>query len=446
MLLGYGYILGIVVTTLIMRCIDTMGLPLNFALVAVVLVAISILGSWLTRNAPKHGWSGGVLFTWSEQTALQKWVYGFLLALLVVRLSSLAGEVVWRPLHPWDAWTTWSVRARVWFEFKQLIPFVDATTWLADTTATRYTIDAWRYPATVSLVQLWTAIGYDQWDESINNLPWLLCVVALGMGFYGQARLWGSSPLQSMLFTYLLLSMPLLDVHVALAGYADLWMATVFSFSAIAFFQWLRTGDYRQGLMALALALFCPLIKSEGTVWLLTFIPALLLARTRVKTQLATIGALAGLVSVWFMVGGFSANLPLIGQIQVTPQLIQFPGLGQFALGFTPNWYSFIQNFFVLANWHLLWYLFIAVVLLTTPWWIANRILRLCSVQVCAGFLMLFVLFFLTDASRWAEQGTSNNRLFLHMVPMLLFYVLILLNAVGDRRSRIQTASVPQPA
>ena len=446
LLLGYGYILGILVTTLTVRFVDAVGLSLNFTLLAILLTAISSLGTWVTRNTARRGWSEGVFSTWREQTTWQKWVYGLLLGLIMVRIIGFAGEIIWRPLHPWDAWTTWSVRARVWFEFKQLIPFVDATTWLADTTATRYTIDAWRYPVTVSLLQLWTAIGYGQWDESINNLPWLLCVIALGMGFYGQARLWGGSPLQSMLFTYLLLSMPLLNVHVALAGYADLWMATVFGFSAIAFFQWLRTGDYRQGLMALALALFCPLIKSEGTVWLLTFIPPLLLVRTTLKQQLGIFGALIGLLGLWFTVGGVSVNLPWVGEMRVTPKLIQIPNLGQFVFTFRPNWDSFVQNFFILANWHLFWYLLIVVMLVSAPQLVANRVLRLCSLQVWTGFLMLFVLFFMTEASQWADLYTSNNRLFLHMVPMLLFYVLILLNAVGDRRSRIQTASVPQPA
>ena len=37
---------------------------------------------------------------------------------------------------------------------------------------------------------------------------------------------------------------------------------------------------------------------------------------------------------------------------------------------------------------------------------------------------MLFVLFFLTDAQRWAEQYTSINRVFMHFVPALLFWMM----------------------
>ena len=54
----------------------------------------------------------------------------------------------------------------------------------------------------------------------------------------------------------------------------------------------------------------------------------------------------------------------------------------------------------------------------------AERWLRAELVFVAASLLALFVLFFLTDAQRWAEQYTSINRVFLHFVPAFLFFVL----------------------
>ena len=49
------------------------------------------------------------------------------------------------------------------------------------------------------------------------------------------------------------------------------------------------------------------------------------------------------------------------------------------------------------------------------------------------GFL--FVLFFFTDASAWAENYTSTNRLILHIVPAL-FSLLALLLASLDPAPR----------
>jgi hypothetical protein len=43
------------------------------------------------------------------------------------------------------------------------------------------------------------------------------------------------------------------------------------------------------------------------------------------------------------------------------------------------------------------------------------------------GASFLFVLFFFTDAARWAEDLTSLNRLLLHLVPLLVYWLVLLL-------------------
>ena len=254
--------------------------------------------------------------------------------------------------------------------------------------------------------------------------PWFGAALALGFGFYGQARLWGASALTALVFAWLLLSLPVLDTHVALAGYADLWMAVVFSLAAIAFFQWLRDGDRRQGLLALPLALACPLVKLEGTVWLVMFVPALLMVRLRGRPlwTLAGLGVVLGLV--WWSVGGVAFSLPGLGEFRLTPELFQVPYLGQFRLGYRGTWEPVLKNFFALANWHLLWYLALAAAVAAVPGIRAERWRRVMAVFIASCLLLLFVLFFLTDAQRWAEQYTSINRVFLHFVPVLLFWIV----------------------
>src|SRR5699024_3645182 len=157
------------------------------------------------------------------------------------------------------------------------------------------------YPKTVSLISLWVSLALERWDDSLINLPWLFCAIALGLAFYVQLRGWGFTLLASLLGTYLLFSLPLLNTHVALAGYADLWLATVYCLAGMAFLQWLRTGDSRQGGLALLLALACPLINREGLIWMLTFLPPLMIARLSSKAILLTgVGSLIGL-TVWYV-------------------------------------------------------------------------------------------------------------------------------------------------
>ena len=423
--LGYGYLLGVLAVTLLLRAQAMVGLPLNFVGPMIVLALLALVGGGFAWRRMHHPMEPAPLsIGWREQPIWQGVLLALLLAWLGWRLLGLAQEIWWRPLYPWDAWTTWTVRPRVWAELRDLVPFVDPQRWLADTTGSVYTIEAWTYPYTVPLLTLWPTLAFGAWNETAANLPWLAAALALGLGFYGQVRLWGATPLAALVFTWLLVSLPVLDTHVALAGYADLWMAVVFSLAVIAFFQWLRTGDRRQGLLALLLALACPLIKLEGTVWLLMFIPALLVVWLRgwPLWTLAGIGVVLGWV--WWAVDGVAFNLPGLGKFRLTPELVQVPYLGRFNLGYRGTWEPVLKNFFVLANWHLFWYLALVAAVAAVPGMLAERWRRVIALFIGTCLLMLFVLFFLTDAQRWAEQYTSINRVSLHFVPALLFWIM----------------------
>jgi hypothetical protein len=444
LLLAYGYLLGILFTTLLLRAMDSLGLTLNFPLCALVLSALILLGIQQTRTLWQ--WSDS-LAAWRQQPLRQNLFFGLVLIGIAIKFYGFAVEIGLRPLYPWDAWTTWGVRPQVWFEFKRLVPFVDAAGWLAaDHSQTVYLLEAWHYPPAVSLIQLWMSLGYGQWHDSVANLPWLLCGFALGMGFYGQARLWTDNPLRSLVFTYLLLSIPLLNAHVALAGYADLWMATVYGLAAIALLQWLRTRDRAQGLLALSCGLACALVKVEGVVWLLTLVPVAMVTLTPRRYRLSLMLLLAVLLILWFWSGGFSATFPGLGAIHVQPERIEIPYLGRFDVVYSPNWEPFLHSFFVLGSWHLFWYVMILLVLVALPRIAGDRLLLVCSAVVGSGLAMLFFLFVMTEAREWAAKYTSINRLFLHITPLLMFYGLILFHALRSQSPDTKTLSEPQSA
>jgi hypothetical protein len=436
--LGYGYLLGMLVVTLLLRLQTAAGWPLNFAGPAVVLALLALAGGgwfWRRNSRPLsmvnlRSWIGSDFPSLRVGVRWQQLLFVLLLIWLGWRFALLAQEVWWRPLFPWDAWTTWTVRPRVWAELGKLAPFVDSQRWLADAAGSVYTIEAWNYPATVPLLALWPTLAYGAWNETAANLPWLGVYVALGLGFCGQARLWGATPLTALIFTWLLLSLPLLNTHVALAGYADLWLAAVFGLATIAFFQWVRDGDRRQGMLALLLIAFCPLVKLEGAVWLLLFIPALLVARLRGWLLLALAGVAAALGLGWWWTGGVAFAIPGLGQFVLQPDLIQVPYIGRFALGYRGGWDPVVKNFLILANWHLFGYLAPIAAGVAAAAVVRRRVepwLRAELVFVATSLLALFVLFFLTDAQRWAEQYTSINRVFLDFVPALLFWALTVL-------------------
>lgn len=427
--LGYGCVLGLVAVTLALRLWDALGWTLDFAPLAGLLAALAGAGLWL----------GGRPGRWAPPRGLLWWL---LLGWLGVRLGVLAWEAGLRPLYPWDAWATWAVKARVWAELGSLAPFGDAAAWMENRA---YPLAAWHYPGTVPLIQVWLALGAGSWDETLVNLAWPAGLAALGLAFYGQARAWGLAPLPALAGTWLLLSLPLLNVHAVLAGYADLWLAACHGLAAMALLLWLRDGDRRQGGLALLCLLALPLLKLEGTVWLLTFVPPLLVAGLGPRrAALAGVAAVAVFLA-WYGLGGFVLEPAWPGRIEVTPERLVLPYLGVFNLGYREVGWAFIHNLYLLENWHLLWYLAPLLLAVTVRRWLADRVLLAGAVLLFSGALMLFVLFFYTDASQWAAQFTSLNRVLLHTVPALVFYLLVLTGELMPALRHTAPSARPRP-
>lgn len=420
-LLGYAYLVGTLATTLVMRLLDVLGLRLGFSSIALSLVLLIVLGLMVGRGAIWRGLHVGADFR-----SVSGWggvVFVVLLELVVIRMAGLGLEVIWQPLFPWDAWSQWATKARVWYELGHLTPFISAEAWLQGVEG--YTDLAPHYPPAIPLLQAWMSFGLGRWDDALMNLPWLMVALALAMAFYGQARIWGVSPLFAMMATYFLLSLPMLNTHVALAGYADLFLGAAYGMAAFAFFNWSRSRDRWQGTMAVLLGAGCILIKQPGIGWALTFLPALWVA----------LAPRAGLIGSVVLGGLGLACLLIFGQAGI--------GLLGYSVkfAFTAVWEPLWVNLAILDNWHLLFYLAVMALLLFLPR-LFSPAFRAMSMLLASALAFIFVVFFFTHVSTWIESYTVVNRALLHMVPMLLFYVMVLFwEAGGESGKSDQTAN-----
>ncbi|MDX1605909.1 MAG: hypothetical protein R3202_06925, partial [Candidatus Competibacterales bacterium] len=206
----------------------------------------------------------------------------------------------------------------------------------------------------------------------------------------------------------------------ALAGYADLWLAAVFGLAALALLQWLVDGSAWQLLLALLLGLACPLIKLEGVVWaaLLLSLP---LFRLPGRWLLTCLAVLAALTAGWYLNDGIQWGL-----VTLTPALIDLPYLGRYELTYTDSWQSLADNLLLQGSWNLFWYLPPLGLLLGLPRVGRDRQWTAALLLLGLGLAMLYVLFFYTSAEEYARRGTSLNRLFLHLTPVVLFWLLLL--------------------
>ncbi|MDP4030344.1 MAG: hypothetical protein Q8P42_15420 [Gallionella sp.] len=404
-LLGYGYLAGALATTLVMRLLDLLGMRLGFLNIALALVLLIALGIWAGRGMPWHGLRIGS--DWRALAGWHKAAFAGLLALIVVRLAGLGLEIIWQPLFPWDAWSQWATKARVWYETGHLIPFAPPDVWLQGGAV--YYDRAPHYPPAIPLLQAWISFGLGRWDDTLMSLPWLMGAVALTLAFYGQARQWGIAPLFAMMFTYFLISLPLLDAHVALAGNADLFLGAAYGLAAFAFFHWTRSRATWQGAMAILLGAGCILLKQPGIGWALTLLPAFWVA----------LAPRAGLIGTLTLGVLGLAGLLLFGQggFHLLGYTLKF--------AYTPVWLPLWDNLAVLDNWHLLFYLAAAALLAFLPRLFAPAY-RAMTVAVGSALAFILAIFFFTHVSAWVEDYTVINRALLHLVPMLLFYVMVL--------------------
>ena len=407
LLCGYGYIVGALLLTFWMRGLSAVGVRFSWVSVSVpLLLLIGALTLWARRRGRISIPAVRSALTALVAPALVRWQRVFwigLLAWLIVHFALMAAEVAWRPLYPWDAWVQWATKARVWYELGHLAPFVRADVWLAGAGGAYFDASP-NYPATVPLLQVWTCVALGRWDDSAMNWPWLAILAALAAAVYGALRGEGVAPLLALVGAYLLGSLPLVDVHVALAGYADLPMGAVYALAAIAFYRWAVRRDMRDAALALLLAASCPLIKTPGWIWAATLVPGVVIALLpRRGTRIVGIGFTL-------------AALALLALARTEPTMLGY----RLHLNFAPAWAQLVKSYYLMGNWNLLWYAAIALVAFGWRRLRERPLLSLTAVMV-AGLFFLFFVFAFTDAAVWLADLTTANRATLHLVPLLVF-------------------------
>jgi hypothetical protein len=414
---GCGWFVGQFLLTLWMRLLSFAGIPfgrISVALPIAIAGALALALAWRRHRASLaeetrsafRGWTGAAM------PRSERLLWFAVLGWLVLRVGLMLLEIVRRPLFPWDAWTQWATKARVWFALKAMAPFTSAPEWLASPGAGAYLDAAPHYPATVPLTQVWSATLLGRWDDALINLPWWLTAVAFGFALYGLLRQKQFGRLAALVGTWLVLSMPIFDTHVALAGYADLAMSTYLTLTAFAWLRFVRTRSAADLPLALLLACACALIKNPGKIWLLMLVP--------------------GVVAAWLPRYGLRFAAACFAAATIAALVLTRIGvtlLGyHLQLDFDMPWEGLSQAYFSFANWHLLFYG--AIVVAVLGWrQLLSRELAPLTIIVAAGFAFLLFGFAFTNARVWVEDQSTVNRATLHLAPLIAIWMLVAFRA-----------------
>jgi hypothetical protein len=426
-IVGYGYVVGSIAVTLILRMLSIAGIHWTFWLPALLAFVLAAATGFVARRNLHVAPMPGVA---TVDAAWQRVLAWFLWGLVLVHVALVLNEALLRPLFPWDATAQWSTKARVWFEYRRLVPFVDDMAWIG-ATGDVFTDAHPNYPVTVPLFQVWAALAWGSFDDAIVNVAWPMFLAALALGTYGQLRRLEFLPLEAVAVAYVIVSLPIVDVHAALAGYADLAVAVVYAFALLAFANWMRRRSWRDAALLALCAVALPMLKTPGWVWLATLIPGILAVYVPRKAMRALVAIGIGGAVALVVYASYVGPISLFGY-QIAPQ----------HKGITD---ALVSNFFLFANWHLLGFLLPLVFLVVARTLLAPALAPLSWVVAAAVTALVLVFFFTSATVEGVGAYTTVNRALLHIVPALVVYAAIVLREfLSTRNASVRDETLAQ--
>jgi len=367
----------------------------------------------------------------------QKLIFGLLLALIALRLTSLGIEITHQAMPAWDAWIIWAERAKTWFYLGQLAPYVPSEAWLSAPIGS-YESEAAHYPIMVSLIHLWGALALGRWDEALVNLPWLGAGIALAFTLYGALR---SSHIPAWLAlggVWMLFSLPILNTQIAIAGYADLWLTLVYSQLIFGLLLWISARQRAALVLILLGLLSLPFIKHQ--VWLLLLASAsplviwaiFIAIPPRLRTGLGVALSAGIILFLGLNLSDGHLHLPVLGDISLQARQLILPGLGSLAPDFARIAEPMLFQLFILDSWHMLWGISALAWLVLFARLLRQKPRDLMLLALNISLLSSLFFFALTYASPrtlpFIIDGTLVNRGLLYLAPLLIFVIIHVLS------------------
>lgn len=416
--LGYGFFLGAALLYLALLLVDGVIGRHSFPATALVLMLAGAAG--LLAPGPEHARGSGTGRTPRLAAAA-------LLVLLAAHLGWIAVNAGWLPTYPWDAWQTWTYKAKAWFHTVAMVTVAEPAVWLTDLTAP-FNAPGGRYPGLVPAYSFWVTDALGAWHEGAAHAPGLLAGFALLLALGGQAAGAAGYGLPGLIGAYGLLSLPLVGTHLALTGYADLWLAGFSGLGMIALLRSVLDPHAHQGALASLFLAAGFLVKHDALLWC-TLALALWLACRRPRLFGLAGVAVVALTGLALLAGAGMLEIPGLGAVGIEGGVLHLGPFASLPLKANAVADDYLRHLWVYDSWHLLWYFLIAGALAVA----GHPALRALRRPVLLYLLFLAgsqaFIFGGTAAGAWAEDGTALNRLLLQQAPVLVFILVL----VGSR-------------
>jgi hypothetical protein len=310
----------------------------------------------------------------------------------------------------WDAWDTWMLSAKTWFHAEEMTPLVGFGEWAKASDLSAYAL---HHPQvhwpTLSLATVWHAAVVGAWSEEVLTVPWWIAYCVLTLGVFGFLRSVGCKGLLAAAGAMLMATLPFAGFHGMLAGYADIWVAGLL-FCVVAYLLLVERPDLTRSTATTAIVLFAALasIKMTALFWVVIVLAVywvirVVEAKYRIaKGILYSLGALALVIVIGVIisiadntVAEKATNLRVIG--------------GEIFSGW--NW---------LMAWWWFWGAFLVSIFL--PY---RRDREMLLILGGASMVLLVTIFVNEFPVKSHEIIATSNRLFLHLMPIVVAAVIL---------------------
>ena len=365
------------------------------------------------------------------------WPYFLLITLIAAHLLLVLASNLTRDIFPWDAFTTWMYRAKVWVLNDEMLNFQGVNQWL-QSGGLGYALPASHYPPSVSAVAAFGSALSSGWDDQSASMPWFFAMLAIGSMMFGVCKQSGLATLPSLAVLYLLISLPIVGMHGVLAGYADLWMVGTSGMGLAALLLW--TQKRQRGALAIGTVLLVvgPCFKTEGWIWLGMGMLFILIHTLWHQRRYAALFCVIAILLAGFRLQ--SVNLGALGLWGIHEETIHIGPLGQYLLRPYNALPKYFEMIFLRGNFHLLGTLYLlALALLTFINWRASVTHWLMGALIICS---QWVIFGLSSYSLYAETGTAINRLLLQFLPVFVLTIAMAWKVVTETLNQSPSQAV----